>query len=206
MSPDWSLDKSRWPRSCYRVLQAIWGSMDPALPHYPPHLLCRLRHPHDAHGREDRSEQSKDMDMDKETQQLPLGVCARTIHLALITIKPFEHDPRATMIIAELPPSRRAQRRHGTVPTANAIRAVSFVGGNGAGKHIYELGTKNGKRVQCNIGAKNHAVVMPYANKDQALNALLWPACGAAGQRCMAISVGGASVNMPVLRVLVNRS
>ncbi|KAF8203520.1 Methylmalonate-semialdehyde dehydrogenase [Mycena galopus ATCC 62051] len=157
-------------------------------------------------------------DMDTETRKLPLGVCASivpfnfpamiplwTIPMALVTgntlvIKPSERDPGATMIIAELcvraglPPGA-LNVVHGTVPTVNAIcthpliRAVSFVGGNGAGRHIYELGTKNGKRVQCNMGAKNHAVVMPDANKDQALNALLGAACGAAGQRCMAISV-----------------
>jgi len=84
---------------------------------------------------------------------------------------------------------------HGTAPTVNRIcnhpkiKAISFVGGNGAGRHIYELGTKNGKRVQANMGAKNHAVIMPDANKDQALNALIGASCGAAGQRCMAISV-----------------
>lgn len=56
---------------------------------------------------------------------------------------------------------------HGTVPTVNAIcdhpaiRAISFVGGDKAGKHIYTRGTANGKRVQANLGAKNHGIIMP---------------------------------------------
>ncbi|KAJ7791763.1 Methylmalonate-semialdehyde dehydrogenase [Mycena olivaceomarginata] len=157
-------------------------------------------------------------DMDTETRKLPLGVCASiapfnfpamiplwTIPVAIVTgntliIKPSERDPGAAMMIAELCqraglPNGVLNVVHGTVPTVNAIcthpkiRAISFVGGNKAGQHIYELGTKNGKRVQCNMGAKNHAVIMPDANEDQALNALLGAACGAAGQRCMAISV-----------------
>ncbi|KAF8203526.1 Aldehyde/histidinol dehydrogenase, partial [Mycena galopus ATCC 62051] len=94
---------------------------------------------------------------------------------------------------------------HGTtVPTVIAIRAVSFVGGNGAGRHIYRLLTRSlMNRPHSNMGAKNHAVVMPDANKDQALNALLGAACGAGGQRCMAISVpvfvGAAQTFIPEL-------
>ncbi|KAK7007971.1 methylmalonate-semialdehyde dehydrogenase [Favolaschia claudopus] len=166
-------------------------------------------------------------DMDTETRKVPLGVCASiapfnfpamiplwTIPVAIVTgntliIKPSERDPGAAMMLAELCqraglPNGVLNVVHGTVPTVNAIcthpkiKAISFVGGNRAGQHIYELGTKNGKRVQCNMGAKNHAVIMPDANKDQALNALLGAACGAAGQRCMAISVAvfvGAAQN-----------
>ncbi|KIJ28677.1 hypothetical protein M422DRAFT_61900 [Sphaerobolus stellatus SS14] len=84
---------------------------------------------------------------------------------------------------------------HGSVPTVNAIcdhpaiKAINFVGGYRAGKHIYERGTKNGKRVQANLSAKNHAVIIPDANKNLAINSLLGAAFGAAGQRCMAISV-----------------
>ncbi|KAF9260222.1 Methylmalonate-semialdehyde dehydrogenase [Marasmius fiardii PR-910] len=128
-----------------------------------------------------------------------------TIPMALVTgntliLKPSERDPGAALMIAELCqraglPNGVLNVVHGTVPTVNAIcthpkiKAISFVGSNRAGEHIYHLGTQHGKRVQCNMGAKNHAVVMPDANKDQALNALLGAACGAAGQRCMAISV-----------------
>jgi len=84
---------------------------------------------------------------------------------------------------------------HGTVPTVNAIcdhsaiKAISFVGGDRAGKHIFDRASQNGKRVQANMGAKNHAVVMPDANKNLALNSILGAAFGAAGQRCMALSV-----------------
>jgi len=68
------------------------------------------------------------------------------------------------------------------------IRAISFVGGDAAGKHIYNRGSANGKRVQCNMGAKNHGVIMPDANKESTINALVGAAFGAAGQRCMALT------------------
>lgn len=69
------------------------------------------------------------------------------------------------------------------------IKAISFVGGNKAGEYIYETGSKNGKRVQSNMGAKNHAVVLEDADKEDTINALVNASLGAAGQRCMAISV-----------------
>ncbi|OCH96042.1 methylmalonate-semialdehyde dehydrogenase [Obba rivulosa] len=157
-------------------------------------------------------------DMDTSTRRLPLGVCASiapfnfpamiplwTIPMAVATgntliVKPSERDPGAAMIIAELCqraglPAGVLNVVHGTVPTVNAIcdnqniKAISFVGGDRAGKHIYERGRKTGKRVQCNMGAKNHAVIMPDANKNHTLNSLIGAAFGAAGQRCMAISV-----------------
>jgi len=157
-------------------------------------------------------------DMDTSTRRLPLGVCASiapfnfpamiplwTIPVAVATgntliVKPSERDPGAAMMIAELCqraglPAGVLNVVHGTVPTVNAIcdhptiKAVSFVGGDRAGKHIYERGRKTGKRVQCNMGAKNHAVILPDANKNHTLNSLIGAAFGAAGQRCMAISV-----------------
>ncbi|TDL28600.1 methylmalonate-semialdehyde dehydrogenase [Rickenella mellea] len=164
----------------------------------------------------DKIEVSKDMDT--EVRRLPLGVCASiapfnfpamiplwTIPMAAVTgntliLKPSERDPGAAMIIAELcersglPPGV-LNIVHGTIPTVNAIcdhpaiKAISFVGGDRAGKHIYERGTKNGKRVQANLQAKNHAVIMPDANKNLAINSILGAAFGAAGQRCMAVSV-----------------
>jgi malonate-semialdehyde dehydrogenase (acetylating)/methylmalonate-semialdehyde dehydrogenase len=70
------------------------------------------------------------------------------------------------------------------------IRAISFVGSNQAGEYIHARGSAKGKRVQSNLAAKNHGVIMPDANKEAALNALLGAAFGAAGQRCMALSVG----------------
>jgi malonate-semialdehyde dehydrogenase (acetylating)/methylmalonate-semialdehyde dehydrogenase len=63
------------------------------------------------------------------------------------------------------------------------------VGSNQAGEYIYDRATKNGKRVQSNMGAKNHAAVLPDADKEATLNAIVGSTFGAAGQRCMALSV-----------------
>ena len=70
-----------------------------------------------------------------------------------------------------------------------AIKAVSFVGSVPVAKYIYQTGTSYNKRVQAFAGAKNHMVVMPDANKAQVVNSLVGASVGAAGQRCMAISV-----------------
>jgi len=84
---------------------------------------------------------------------------------------------------------------HGTVGAVNFlcdnphIKAISLVGSNRAGEYIHDRGTKNGKRVQSNMGAKNHATILPDANKEATLNALTAAGFGAAGQRCMALSV-----------------
>jgi malonate-semialdehyde dehydrogenase (acetylating)/methylmalonate-semialdehyde dehydrogenase len=69
------------------------------------------------------------------------------------------------------------------------IAAVSFVGSTAVGTHVYNLASQHGKRVQCMMGAKNHAVVLADANKEQSLNAVVGATFGAAGQRCMATSV-----------------
>jgi malonate-semialdehyde dehydrogenase (acetylating)/methylmalonate-semialdehyde dehydrogenase len=69
------------------------------------------------------------------------------------------------------------------------IRAISFVGGNQAGEYIYRTGSNHGKRVQSNMGAKNHAIIMPDADKEDTINALIGACFGSTGQRCMAISV-----------------
>ena len=114
-------------------------------------------------------------------------------------LKPSEKDPGATMILAKLAqqaglPDGVLQIIHGAHDTVNflcdapSIKAISFVGGNQAGEYIFERGTKNGKRVQANLGAKNHATILPDAEKDSTLNALVAAAFGAAGQRCMALS------------------
>ena len=68
------------------------------------------------------------------------------------------------------------------------IKAISFVGGNSAGEYIYQEGAKQNKRMQINMGAKNHGILMPDADKQDALNALANAAFGASGQRCMALS------------------
>jgi malonate-semialdehyde dehydrogenase (acetylating)/methylmalonate-semialdehyde dehydrogenase len=116
-------------------------------------------------------------------------VCGNTMLL-----KPSEKDPGAAMLLAKLAqesglPDGVLQVVHGAHNTVNflcdapAVRAISFVGGNAAGQYIFDRGTKNGKRVQSNLGAKNHATVMPDADKDATINAIVGAAFGAAGQR-----------------------
>jgi malonate-semialdehyde dehydrogenase (acetylating)/methylmalonate-semialdehyde dehydrogenase len=84
---------------------------------------------------------------------------------------------------------------HGGPDVVNAIcdhpdiKAVSFVGSTRVGTHVYNRASQAGKRVQCMMGAKNHAIVLPDAHKEQTLNNLAGAAFGAAGQRCMALSV-----------------
>ena len=72
------------------------------------------------------------------------------------------------------------------------VKAISFVGSTPIAQYIYETGARHGKRVQALGGAKNHMVVMPDADLDQAVDALIGAAYGSAGERCMAISRGGA--------------
>ncbi|XVE49444.1 hypothetical protein DITRI_Ditri01bG0083000 [Diplodiscus trichospermus] len=114
-------------------------------------------------------------------------------------LKPSEKDPGASRMLAELAmeaglPHGVLNIVHGTNDIVNAIcddddiRAISFVGSNTAGMHIYGRASAKGKRVQSNMGAKNHGIVMPDANKDSTLNALVAAGFGAAGQRCMALS------------------
>lgn len=114
-------------------------------------------------------------------------------------LKPSEKDPGAAMILARLAqqaglPSGVCQIVHGAHETVNflcdapSIRAVSFVGGDQAGKYIFDRGTKNGKRVQANLAAKNHATILPDADRESTVNQLVGAAFGAAGQRCMALS------------------
>lgn len=116
-----------------------------------------------------------------------------------LVLKPSERDPGAAMILAELVqkagfPPGVVNIVHGAHRTVNfildhpSIKAISFVGGNKAGEYIFSRGSANGKRVQANLGAKNHAAVLPDANRNQFLNAVVGAAFGAAGQRCMALS------------------
>ncbi|CAN9368956.1 unnamed protein product [Alternaria alternata] len=119
--------------------------------------------------------------------------------LRCVVLKPSEKTPGASMIIAELCskagfPEGVINIIHGGKRAVNfiindpTIKAISFVGSNQAGEYIYEKGSAMGKRVQANLGAKNHALVMPDANKNLALNSIAGAAFGAAGQRCMALS------------------
>jgi malonate-semialdehyde dehydrogenase (acetylating)/methylmalonate-semialdehyde dehydrogenase len=115
-------------------------------------------------------------------------------------LKPSEQDPMTPMRLAELAqeaglPPGVLNVVHGGAAAVDAIcahpgiKAISFVGSVGVGTHVWARGTQHGKRVQAMLGAKNHAVFMPDANKTQSINALVGAAFGAAGQRCMAISV-----------------
>jgi malonate-semialdehyde dehydrogenase (acetylating) / methylmalonate-semialdehyde dehydrogenase len=116
-----------------------------------------------------------------------------------LILKPSERDPGAAMILAELAqkagfPDGVVNVVHGAHKTVNfilddpTIKAISFVGGNKAGEYIFTRGSANGKRVQANLGAKNHAAVLPDCNKNHFINSVVGAAFGAAGQRCMALS------------------
>jgi malonate-semialdehyde dehydrogenase (acetylating)/methylmalonate-semialdehyde dehydrogenase len=170
--------------------------------------------------------------VDTFTLLQPIGVCAGItpfnfpamiplwmFPMAIATgntfvLKPSEQDPMVTMRLVELAleagvPKGVLNVVHGGEAVVNAIcdhadiKAVSFVGSTRVGTHVYHRASQAGKRVQCMMGAKNHAVVLPDANKEQTLNALAGAAFGAAGQRCMAAStavlVGEAQSWIPEL-------
>jgi len=112
-------------------------------------------------------------------------------------LKPSEQDPTSSLRLVELAheaglPPGVLNVVHGGPEVAQRlcehehIKAVSFIGSSHVGKIIYDHAGRAGKRAQCMMGAKNHAVVLPDANKNQAIDALLGSAFGAAGQRCMA--------------------
>jgi malonate-semialdehyde dehydrogenase (acetylating)/methylmalonate-semialdehyde dehydrogenase len=115
-------------------------------------------------------------------------------------LKPSERDPSPSLRMAEL--LREAGLPDGVFNVVQGdklvvdallthpdVAAVSFVGSTPIARHIYETGARHGKRVQALGGAKNHMVVMPDADLDQAVDALVGAAYGSAGERCMAISV-----------------
>ena len=115
-------------------------------------------------------------------------------------LKPSERDPSAPMLIWELfqeaglPPGV-FNIVHGDKTAVDAllnhpdVSAISFVGSTPIAEYIYSRGSANGKRVQALGGAKNHMIVMPDADMDQAVDALMGAGYGSAGERCMAISV-----------------
>jgi malonate-semialdehyde dehydrogenase (acetylating)/methylmalonate-semialdehyde dehydrogenase len=118
-------------------------------------------------------------------------------------LKPSERDPSASIHLAKLLqeaglPAGVFNVLHGDKVAVDAlltdprIAAVSFVGSTPIAEYIYRTGTASGKRVQALGGAKNHLVVMPDADLDQAVDALIGAAYGSAGERCMAISVAVA--------------
>ncbi|GAB0061085.1 CoA-acylating methylmalonate-semialdehyde dehydrogenase [Pseudomonas syringae] len=156
--------------------------------------------------------------VDTYTLRQPIGVCAGITPFnfpAMIplwmfpmaiacgntfVLKPSEQDPLSTLLLVELAieagvPPGVLNVVHGgkevvdAICTHKDIKAVSFVGSTAVGTHVYDLAGRHGKRVQAMMGAKNHAVVLPDANREQTLNALVGAGFGAAGQRCMATSV-----------------
>jgi malonate-semialdehyde dehydrogenase (acetylating) / methylmalonate-semialdehyde dehydrogenase len=156
--------------------------------------------------------------VDTYTLRQPIGVCAGItpfnfpamiplwmFPMAIVcgntfVLKPSEQDPLTPMLLAELalqagvPPGvlnvvHGGKRAVDALCTHPDIVAISFVGSTAVGTHVYNLASQHGKRVQCMMGAKNHAVVLPDAAKEQSLNALVGSTFGAAGQRCMATSV-----------------
>ena len=118
-------------------------------------------------------------------------------------LKPSEKDPSASLVLAELlteaglPPNVFQVVQGGRAAVEAIlehpeISAVSFVGSTPVARSVYLGGTQSGKRVQALGGAKNHLVVMPDADMDQVVDALMGSAYGSAGERCMAVSVAVA--------------
>ncbi|AOM01686.1 CoA-acylating methylmalonate-semialdehyde dehydrogenase [Cobetia marina] len=156
--------------------------------------------------------------VDSHSLMQPLGVCAGIapfnfpamvpmwmFPIALATgntfiMKPSEKDPSAPLRMAELlteaglPPGvfnvvNGDKEAVDVLLTDERVEAVSFVGSTPIAEYIYSTASAHGKRVQALGGAKNHMVVMPDADLDQAADALMGAAYGSAGERCMAISV-----------------
>jgi malonate-semialdehyde dehydrogenase (acetylating)/methylmalonate-semialdehyde dehydrogenase len=159
--------------------------------------------------------------IDAFSMRQPLGVCAGItpfnfpcmvplwmFPLAIacgntFVLKPSERDPSPSLIMAELLhqaglPDGVFNVVQGGKPAVDAllanddVAALSFVGSTPIAEYIYQQGTARGKRVQALGGAKNHLVVMPDADMDQAVDALIGAGYGSAGERCMAISVAVA--------------
>jgi malonate-semialdehyde dehydrogenase (acetylating)/methylmalonate-semialdehyde dehydrogenase len=156
--------------------------------------------------------------IDNWTLRQPLGVCAGItpfnfpvmvpmwmfpVAIAAgntFVLKPSPIDPTASLLYAELMrdagfPDGVFNVVQGDKEAVDAllehpdVRAISFVGSTPIANHIYEVGARNGKRVQALGGAKNHMLVMPDADLEKAVDALVGAAYGSAGERCMAISV-----------------
>jgi malonate-semialdehyde dehydrogenase (acetylating)/methylmalonate-semialdehyde dehydrogenase len=132
---------------------------------------------------------------------VPLWMLANAVACGnAFVLKPSEKDPSASLRLAELAheagfPDGVVNVVQGDAEAVDAllghpdVAAVSFVGSTPVARHIYEAGTRNGKRVQALGGAKNHMVVLPDADLDAAADAAVSAAYGSAGERCMAISV-----------------
>ena len=132
---------------------------------------------------------------------VPLWMIANALACGnAFVLKPSEKDPSASLLLAELVqeagfPDGVLNVVQGDAEAVNAlvehrdVDALSFVGSTPVARHIYETGTRAGKRVQALGGAKNHMVVLPDADVDAAADAAISAAYGSAGERCMAISV-----------------
>ena len=156
--------------------------------------------------------------VDSWSMRQPLGVCAGItpfnfpamvpmwmFPLAIacgntFVLKPSEKDPSCPLLLAEL--MLEAGLPEGVLNVVNGdkeavdtlltdprVQGISFVGSTAIGEYIYHTGTSHNKRVQALCGAKNHMVVMPDADMDQVVDAVMGAAYGSAGERCMAISV-----------------
>ena len=156
--------------------------------------------------------------VDSWSMRQPLGVCAGITPFnfpAMVpmwmfpmaiacgntfVLKPSEKDPSCPLLLAEL--MTEAGLPEGVLNVVNGdkeavdtllmdprVQAISFVGSTAIGEYIYHTGTAHNKRVQALCGAKNHMVVMPDADMDQVVDAIMGAAYGSAGERCMAISV-----------------
>ncbi|MCW5698663.1 MAG: CoA-acylating methylmalonate-semialdehyde dehydrogenase [Rhodospirillales bacterium] len=157
-------------------------------------------------------------EMDSWSLRQPLGVCAGITPFnfpAMVpmwmfpvaiacgntfVLKPSEKVPSCSLRMAEL--LREAGLPDGVfnviggdaeavdaLLTDDRVQAISFVGSTPVARHVYATGCAHGKRVQALAGAKNHMIVMPDADMDQAVDALMGAAYGSAGERCMAVSV-----------------
>jgi malonate-semialdehyde dehydrogenase (acetylating)/methylmalonate-semialdehyde dehydrogenase len=175
--------------------------------------------------------------VDSFSVRQPLGVCAGItpfnfpamvpmwmfpVALACgnsFVLKPSERDPSASLFLAKLLqeaglPDGVFNVVHGDKVAVDAllhdprVAAISFVGSTPIAEYIYRTGTASGKRVQALGGAKNHLVVMPDADLEQAVDALMGAAYGSAGERCMAISVAVAvgKVADPLIEKLAERA
>src|SRR5580658_6941407 len=132
---------------------------------------------------------------------IPLWKCAPALACGnAYILKPSERDPSVPMRLAELfleagLPAGVFNVVNGdkeavdTLLTDSRVKAIGFVGSSSIAEYIYSTGTAHGKRVQCFGGAKNHMIVMPDADMDQAVDALIGAGYGSAGERCMAVSV-----------------
>lgn len=156
--------------------------------------------------------------VDTWSMRQPLGVCAGItpfnfpamvpmwmFPMAIVcgntfVLKPSERDPSCSLMLAEL--LKEAGLPDGVMNVVNGdkeavdtllmdarVQGISFVGSTAIGEYIYQTGAAHNKRVQALCGAKNHMVVMPDADMEQAADAVLGAAYGSAGERCMAISV-----------------